>query len=72
MMGAVLALGLTQITAWGTSYYCRGVLADPISLVSCGASCLAMELMSRWYERQQVAVATADRHGPPVRAARVP
>jgi len=32
MMGAVLALGITQITAWGTSYYCLGVLAGPISL----------------------------------------
>jgi MFS family permease len=31
MMVAVLALGLTQITAWGTSYYCLGVLAGPIS-----------------------------------------
>src|ERR1700737_3639344 len=31
MMGAVLALGVTQITAWGTSYYCLGVLAGPIS-----------------------------------------
>jgi MFS family permease len=31
MVGAVLALGLTQITAWGTSYYCLGVLAGPIS-----------------------------------------
>jgi MFS family permease len=31
MMGAVLALGITQITAWGTSYYCLGVLAGPIS-----------------------------------------
>jgi hypothetical protein len=31
MTGAVFALGLTQITAWGTSYYCLGVLADPIS-----------------------------------------
>ena len=30
MVGAVLALGLTQITAWGTSYYCLGVLAGPI------------------------------------------
>src|SRR5438552_13799889 len=30
MMGAVLALGITQITAWGTSYYCLGVLAGPI------------------------------------------
>ena len=31
MVGAVVALGITQITAWGTSYYCLGVLADPIS-----------------------------------------
>ncbi len=31
MTGAVLALGVTQITAWGTSYYCLGVLAGPIS-----------------------------------------
>ena len=31
MMGAVLALGITQITAWGTSYYCLGVLAGPIA-----------------------------------------
>jgi hypothetical protein len=31
MIRAVLALGLTQITAWGTSYYCLGVLAGPIS-----------------------------------------
>jgi MFS family permease len=30
MTGAVLALGITQITAWGTSYYCLGVLAGPI------------------------------------------
>src|SRR5215470_4279426 len=30
MVGAVLALGITQITAWGTSYYCLGVLAAPI------------------------------------------
>ena len=27
---AVCALGLAQITAWGTSYYCLGVLAGPI------------------------------------------
>ena len=32
MVGAVVALGITQITAWGTSYYCLGVLAGPISL----------------------------------------
>src|SRR5262245_6754772 len=31
MLSAVFALGLTQITAWGTSYYCLGVLAGPIS-----------------------------------------
>src|SRR4026207_1950761 len=29
--GAVPALGVTQIPAWGTSYYCLGVLAGPIS-----------------------------------------
>jgi MFS family permease len=31
MFIAVLALGITQITVWGTSYYCLGVLAGPIS-----------------------------------------
>jgi MFS family permease len=31
MVVAVVALGITQITAWGTSYYCLGVLAAPIS-----------------------------------------
>ena len=31
MVSAVVALGITQITAWGTSYYCLGVLAAPIS-----------------------------------------
>jgi MFS family permease len=30
MVRAVVALGVTQITAWGTSYYCLGVLAGPI------------------------------------------
>src|SRR5262249_40545386 len=30
MVVAVNALGITQITAWGTSYYCLGVLATPI------------------------------------------
>ncbi len=28
---AVCALGITQITAWGTAYYCLGVLANPIA-----------------------------------------
>ena len=31
MVGAVIALGITQITGWGTSYYCLGVLGGPIS-----------------------------------------
>jgi MFS family permease len=31
MVVAVCALGVTQITAWGTSFYCLGVLAGPIS-----------------------------------------
>jgi MFS family permease len=30
MLLAVNALGITQITAWGTSCYCLGVLAKPI------------------------------------------
>jgi len=30
MLVAVNALGITQITAWGTSFYCLGVLAKPI------------------------------------------
>src|SRR5262245_28363614 len=28
---SVNALGLTQITAWGTSFYCLGVLSKPIA-----------------------------------------
>ena len=32
MLAAVCALGITQITAWGTSYYCLGVLAGPIAV----------------------------------------
>ncbi len=28
---AVVALGISQITAWGTSYYCLGILAGPIA-----------------------------------------
>ena len=41
-------------------------------LVGCTAAWLAMELMSRWYERQRAAAATGDRHVAPVQAARVP
>ena len=31
MLLAVCALGIAQITAWGTAYYCLGVLAGPIA-----------------------------------------
>ena len=31
LVSAVVALGITQITGWGTAYYCLGVLAGPIS-----------------------------------------
>jgi len=58
MLFAVCALGITQITAWGTSYYCLGVLANPIaqdtgwsrSLIYFGftVSLLVMGAMSAW------------------------
>ena len=64
---AVCALGLSQITAWGTSFYCLGVLAGPIavdtgwsrSLVYFGftVALLAMGLVSTWTGR------TIDRRG---------
>jgi hypothetical protein len=67
MMVAVCALGIAQITAWGTSYYCLGVLAGPIaadtgwslSLVYFGftVGLLAMGLVSAWAGRM------IDRHG---------
>jgi Major Facilitator Superfamily len=41
-------------------------------LVGCSAAWLAMELMSRWYERQRAAAARGDRHAAPIRAARTP
>jgi predicted MFS family arabinose efflux permease len=41
-------------------------------LVGCSAAWLAMELMSRWYERQRAAAATVDRPAGPAQAARVP
>ena len=41
MLIAVNALGITQITAWGTSYYCLGVLAKPIAAdTGWGLTCL--------------------------------
>jgi len=67
MLAAVCALGITQITAWGTSYYCLGVLAGPIaedtgwsrSLIYFGftVALLAMGLVSTWVGR------AIDRHG---------
>ncbi len=61
MLAAVCALGVTQITAWGTSYYCLGVLANPIaadtgwsrSLVYFGftIALLAMGAVSAWAGR---------------------
>ncbi|MEO8717404.1 MAG: MFS transporter, partial [Burkholderiales bacterium] len=60
-LAAVCALGITQITAWGTSYYCLGVLAGPIardtgwsrSLVYFGftISLLVMGAVSAWAGR---------------------
>jgi predicted MFS family arabinose efflux permease len=65
---AVSALGIAQITAWGTSYYCLGVLAGPIadetgwsrSLIYLGftVSLLVMGAISGW------AGIAIDRHGP--------
>jgi MFS family permease len=61
MLFAVSALGITQITAWGTSYYCLGVLANPIardtgwslSLIYFGftVSLLVMGAVSTWAGR---------------------
>src|SRR5262245_21683117 len=57
----VTALGISQITAWGTSYYCLGVLANPIvddtgwsrGFVYSGftAAALAMGAISTWAGR---------------------
>ena len=61
LLFAVCALGVTQITAWGTSYYSLGVLAKPIaadtgwslSLVYFGftVSLLVMGALSAWAGR---------------------
>lgn len=61
MFVSVCALGITQITAWGTSYYCLGVLANPIaldtgwsrSLIYFGftVALLAMGVVSAWVGR---------------------
>jgi predicted MFS family arabinose efflux permease len=67
MLAAVCALGIGQITAWGTTYYCLGVLAGAISadtgwsrsLVFFGftIALLAMGVVSVWAGR------LIDRHG---------
>ena len=67
MFAAIGALGVGQITAWGTSYYCLGVLAGPISaetgwsrsLVFFGftIALLSMGVVSVWAGR------LIDRHG---------
>jgi predicted MFS family arabinose efflux permease len=67
MFAAICALGIGQITAWGTTYYCLGVLAAPItaetgwsrSLVFFGftIALLAMGAVSVWAGR------LIDRHG---------
>src|SRR5437870_298316 len=58
MVVAVNALGITQITAWGTSYYCLGVLAKPIAaetgwsmttvFLGFSVALLAMGAISTW------------------------
>lgn len=67
MFAAICALGMAQITAWGTTYYCLGVLAASItadtgwsrSLVFLGftIALLAMGMVSVWAGR------LIDRHG---------
>lgn len=58
---SVNALGLTQITAWGTSYYCLGVLAKPIAadtgwstgtiFLGFSVALVVMGLISTWVGR---------------------
>ena len=58
---SVNALGITQITAWGTSYYCLGVLAKPIAadtgwsmgsiFLGFSVALVAMGLISTWVGR---------------------
>jgi hypothetical protein len=67
LLPAVCALGIAQITAWGTSLYCLGVLASPIvedtgwprSVVYLGftVALLVMGAVSPWAGR------AIDRHG---------
>ena len=58
---SVNALGITQITAWGTSYYCLGVLAKPIAIetgwaistifLGFSVALVVMGLISTWVGR---------------------
>jgi hypothetical protein len=58
---SVNALGITQITAWGTSYYCLGVLAKPIAsetgwaistiFLGFSVALVVMGLISAWVGR---------------------
>lgn len=58
---AVNALGITQITAWGTGFYCLGVLAKPIVaetgwalptvFLGFSVALIVMGLMSTWVGR---------------------
>lgn len=61
MTVAVNALGISQITAWGTSFYCLGVLAKPIAaetgwtmtavFLGFSVALLAMGFTSAWVGR---------------------
>jgi len=58
---SVNALGITQITAWGTSFYCLGVLAKPIAnetgwanstiFLGFSVALVVMGLISAWVGR---------------------
>ena len=58
---SVNALGITQITAWGTSFYCLGVLAKPIAnetgwaistiFLGFSVALVVMGLLSTWVGR---------------------
>lgn len=61
LVRSVNALGITQITAWGTSYYCLGVLAKPIAaetgwaistiFLGFSVALVVMGLISTWVGR---------------------
>ena len=69
---SVNALGITQITAWGTSYYCLGVLAKPIAaetgwtistiFLGFSVALVTMGLISTWVGRLIDRIGARDRH----------